>query len=367
MVHTSIARVTLMVIGSTLWQPMGLTAASSGQDEIFRLETLVREGHLKRARQGLEQYMKTDPSSPESFWIQSLVRHSWGDLAGAREAAERAVSANDKNPKYRLRLAEVYIDTARQRNLSMFEQVRLAGKFREEIEAVLALEPNSVPALRIFVQFHMTAPMIAGGSKDKARQAAARLAEIHPAEGMLAHAKIAASEKDTPQALVFYRKAVQERPEAYEYRIALAQALADSAPAEAETHARKAAELAPGRIAPYVILAKWLASRRNWTELEKVLAQSSERVPDNLAPYYEAAAVCVEHGAALPQAQGYLRKYLSMEPEPNSATLAMARWRLGQVQEKLGNFAAAVVEYREAVKLNPGSEAKKDLLRLQAN
>ena len=68
----------------------------------------------------------------------------------------------------------------------------------------------------------------------------------------------------------------------------------------------------------------------------------------------------------LPRAERYLRKYLTMEPEPGSASMAVAHWRLGLVLEQMGRKAEAVKEVETAVKMDGGlAQAKADLKRLR--
>ena len=78
--------------------------------------------------------------------------------------------------------------------------------------------------------------------------------------------------------------------------------------------------------------------------------------------------IVLPQGTDYPRAERYLRKYLTQEPEPNSAPLAYAHWHLGQALEKEGKRAEAIAEIEQATKLKPDLEdAKKDLRRLRAS
>ncbi len=91
-------------------------------------------------------------------------------------------------------------------------------------------------------------------------------------------------------------------------------------------------------------------------------------MPDNLSPYYRAASIIIGQGNDYPRAERYLRKYLTQEPEPNSAAPAYAHWHLGQVLEKEGRRADALAELEQATKLKPDLEdARKDLVRVRAS
>jgi tetratricopeptide (TPR) repeat protein len=91
-------------------------------------------------------------------------------------------------------------------------------------------------------------------------------------------------------------------------------------------------------------------------------------VPDDLGPFYQAGRVLLTTaGGDLSRADRYLRKYLTIEPEPGQPGPAAAHWRLGQVLEKQGRKAEAIAELEQAVRMNPDFEnAKKDLKRLKS-
>ena len=50
---------------------------------------------------------------------------------------------------------------------------------------------------------------------------------------------------------------------------------------------RQATELDPSRVDSYAVLSRIYADRAEWTELEAVLQQSSQQVPDDLAPPFQ--------------------------------------------------------------------------------
>jgi tetratricopeptide (TPR) repeat protein len=102
-----------------------------------------------------------------------------------------------------------------------------------------------------------------------------------------------------------------------------------------------------------------------WSELEATLAASEKNVPDNLVCYYRAANTLLNIGKELTRAEGYFRKYLTQEPEPNAASHAATHWRLGLVLEKQGRKADAMAELQTALKMDPNSPAKADLKRLK--
>ena len=80
----------------------------------------------------------------------------------------------------------------------------------------------------------------------------------------------------------------------------------------------------------------------------------------------EALGDALARGGDLARAEGWLRQYLELEPEPGSPSHAHAHWRLAQVFEKQERKSDAVAALEAALRLNPDlEEAKKDLKRLR--
>jgi tetratricopeptide (TPR) repeat protein len=175
-------------------------------------------------------------------------------------------------------------------------------------------------------------------------------------------------DKDTVRAAECYRQAAAVQPPSMRAQVALASWLLQPwrDPAAAEKLALGAVQAEPWRTGGWQVLAALYAYQGRYAELDDVLKRSEAAEPTHLQPWYSAARQLVNAGHELPRAEGYLRHYLSHEPEIGSQTWAAARWRLGQVLEKQGKKSEAVAELETAVKLDPKlDEAKKDLKRLR--
>jgi tetratricopeptide (TPR) repeat protein len=294
----------------------------------------------------------------------------------------------------------------------MFAKMSLARRFRKEVDLALQLDPNNLDANSDLLEFCLEAPGIVGGDNQKAADIADHMLRVNPARGYLlkldiaTHQKRAASELEglIQQAIAADPKLYYARTQAANFYItqagaALAHAaLLHAALVQAEDQAREAIHLDPGRAAAYTALATIYAQQTRWKDLDTILADSEREVPDDLAPFYQAAkAILLNtqnpdlhspdlhspdlhspdlhspdlhspdlHGDALPRAEKYLRTYLSQPPEGNEPNAAAAHWRLGLVLEKEGHKDQAKQELQQAVTLEPDFEpAKKDLKRLQ--
>jgi len=329
-------------------------------------DTLIRDGHYKRALAMVEPRLRANPGDPETLWMMSRLKQEWKDFKTAQDLAEKAIAADPKSARYHLRLAEVLgeqIDSA-----SPLRQIGMAKHFKREIDAAVALDPRNIEELKHLVEYYFGAPGIMGGDKVKGKAAVEQIMRLDPSEGYLAQAMQARLEKQGERQEELFRKAVEARPSSYEAQIALGNycASAGKKPAEAEAHGREAIRLEPGRIEGHTVLAGALALQNQWTALDAALAASEQNVPDNLQPFFRSANVCLTKGIELPRAERYLRKYLSQEPEPDMPSHGRAHWRLGLVLEKEGRKGEAVAELQSAVKMEPGlAGAKEDLKRIK--
>lgn len=327
---------------------------------------LVEAGHFKRARAIMEQRYKANPKDPETLWLLSLLKQEFHDLNASLDLAERALAANPKEPRYHLRVAEAAGESAEKGN--PFRQLSLGRRFKKEIDATLALDPNNVDALGPLMEYYLQAPSIMGGDKTLAHAIPARIMRVDPVAGYFAQVRLAGFDKQPGRFEELYRKAVEARPSSAAARVGLANYLASGGVKkfdEAAQQAREAIRIDADRVAGHTALAAILVEQAKWRELDEALAAAEKAIPDNLGPYFSAAARCLARDVELPRAEGYLRKYLAQEPEPNMASPARAHLVLGRLLYKQGRKSEAVAEFQTAVKLDPESPAKQELKNLK--
>jgi tetratricopeptide (TPR) repeat protein len=327
-------------------------------------QVLIEKGHLKRARTLAEQRSNSDPNDPETLWLVSSVKQAFQDYSAAIDAAEKAVAADPKSPRYHMRLADALSDEAIR--ASKLKQLGLAHRIKKEIETALALDGANVEGLKWLMQFYLQAPGIFGGDKTKARAIPDQMLRIDPVAGYFAQIDLARYDKQNDRVEGLYRKAVEARPASYQAQVGLGNFCAASKKfEESESHAREALRLDPDRVGAHSLLAVVLVHQGRWTELDRALGDAEKAIPDNLMPYFRAAANCIAINQELPRAEQYLRKYLGQEPEPHMPSPAEAHWRLGQALEKQSRKPDAIAEYQAALKMDPNSPAKQDLKRLK--
>jgi len=297
-------------------------------------EDFIEAGHWKRARAIVEARLREAPDDPLALFLMSQIHFAFGQKDAPMKLAERAVTLAPGEAKFHRQLAEATGVMAQRSN--MLQQVFLARKFKKEIDAAIALDPNNVQARRDLIEYYLLAPGLIGGDKKQAHDVAARIARIDAAQGFLAEARLAAFDHDLTRQEAMLRKAVEAGPVKYGVRIALAQFYAKDKvnwDAAAE-QAREAVKIDSTRAEGFSIAAAADAARARWSELEVILAQAERQVPDDWTPYFRAAEAMNAAGKNLTAAAGYLRKYLMQEAEGNEPTHADARGLLKEIASR---------------------------------
>jgi tetratricopeptide (TPR) repeat protein len=351
----------LVALGGLLTALLPLRAGESSP------AALVEDGHWKRARAVLEPAVRSNPADPQSAYLLSKVLVVFGELEAALRLAEQAAAADPRNADYRWQVAVVCGELAdRKGGLGAYG---LARRFKREAEAAAALDPRHIESRFGLMEFHFRAPWVVGGSDSQARKLLAEIKRIDPARGAMAQVTANRLEKKSDSPVPLYLQAIEADPSYFAPVIALANFYLNDKPPKpdlAEKYARMALKLKPQRTSPYSALASSLLLQRRWQELDAVLAQAEAAVPDSFTPYYFTARLALQENLDLPRAERYLKKYLSIVPEPGTPTHADAHFLLGSVYEKLGRRSDAIPKLEEALRLNPKHEdARKELKRLK--
>jgi tetratricopeptide (TPR) repeat protein len=345
---------------------LGAARASTADPPGADAEALIQAGHWKRARAILEPQVKAHPQDPKTTYLLAQVKMAFKDFDGALPLAQHAVELDGGDSNYHLKLGQVYGQMAARAGI--FAAGPLAVKFRKEVEIALELDPKNLEALDSMMQFKFQAPALLGGDKDQARALAEEMTRLNPRNGYLAHAELAELETNSTEVEAYYLKAVEADPKNYRALTSLAEFDSHSPPAKydlATKHAKEALQLDPSRVGAYWILARVFALQQRWGDLDPILVASERNVPDDLRPFYEAARALLETGKEFPRAEGYVKKYLSQEPEGGEPDAAEAHRLLALVFEKEGRNSEARAEIQAALQLRPNfKSAKEDLARI---
>lgn len=342
---------------------LSIVSAQTGANPQW--DALMEAGHWKRLRQLTDDKLKANPDDGQARLWLSKIKSSFGDHYGALAEAERAVALAPNNPGSHAQLAEASAFLAdRTGAIAALTHVR---RMKREIDASLAIDPNSLDALLVQMMFTWKAPGIAGGDKKKAVRVADHLVANLPVWGNLAHARLLQETGDDATVERWLLNAIKADPGFILARISLGRFYCCTAKIkhldQAEQAAMEIVRLDSGSASGYEILGFVQAAKQRWPELDATLARAEKAVPDDFAPYYAAASALLEIGRDFRRAEQYLNHYLSNTPEGRKPTHAQARLLLASLYTKEGRKADAVRELTIALRLQPDFEAAKAELR----
>jgi tetratricopeptide (TPR) repeat protein len=215
----------------------------------------------------------------------------------ATEALEKAVVADPENSDYALWLARAF--GRRAETSSPFTAPGLASKARQYFEKAAKLNPRNLEALTDLFEYYLEAPGFLGGGFDKAQAAAARIAEIDPAEGHWSQAKLAEKRK--------------------EY-------------GNAEEQLRRAIEVSPHQVGRFIDLAHFLAKQGRLQEADQSLARAEKVAPGSPKVVFAKADLYIKQGQNLELAKDLLKRYMSMTLSPDDPPKSQAEKLLRQVR-----------------------------------
>jgi tetratricopeptide (TPR) repeat protein len=252
------------------------------------------------------------------------------DYAHAIADGERAVSARPDDSEYRRWLGRAYGAAAEHA-----KSFSLAIKVRQAFLEAVRLGPWNIAARRDLAEFYVEAPWIVGGNRSKALDQIDAIAKLDPVAGHLARAAYLSDGKRFDDAAAEYRRALDLRPD---------------------------------RIDPYLEAADFYEARGDSAALAGVIEQGARVTPsDPRLGYYQGVALVMAN-RNLAQAEQLLQDYLrAAEPSSDGPSLAATREWLGRLYERQGKASAAADAYRAALALDPDRKSAREAIdRLEA-
>jgi len=264
---------------------ISLLSMTAGAGFAFQEETirsLLEAGKPKEARALLEPVLESNPRDHEAHYYLGIVELAEGHGKAAIRHLERAVKLHGEDSRYHFQLAQAY--GLRMSETGKFSQMRLAPKYRKQLERTLELDPKHVKARIGLCNYCLQAPEIFGGGTKKAMQHAQVLLAQDERQGRLLLARIYAKEGNPGKAEAEYRALVEKHGEdesfyqlynAYGYFL-LGQGRTEEAIAAFE----KQVELAPGQANPHDSLGEALESAGRLKEALASYRRALEIDPD---------------------------------------------------------------------------------------
>jgi len=204
-----------------------------------------------------------------------------GDYKRSAEAMEKAFAAEPGVAGHALWLGRAY--GRRAETASLFTAPGYASKARQCFERAAELDPRNLEALSDLFDYYLEAPGFLGGGTEKAQRTAAQIAQISPAEGYLAKAKLAEKRNEH---------------------------------STAEAHLRSAVEAAPQQIGKLIELARFLVRQGRAQEADQSLAQAERIEPGSPRLMLAKADLYIRTGRKQ-QAREILQRYMSAQLTPD--------------------------------------------------
>jgi tetratricopeptide (TPR) repeat protein len=118
----------------TSWQPQ--RAVAEGSEALATAEAL----HFAQAREQIARAQRTNPLSVDLLFQESAIDRADGDVAGARNALQKAVRNEPANPATWLALAEFELSEGRK------------PQALSAVGSALYLDPRSQEAIGVYLQ-----------------------------------------------------------------------------------------------------------------------------------------------------------------------------------------------------------------------
>ena len=270
-------------------------------------------------------------SDAESLNQLSRVYYAMENWDEAVKYGERAVDLDPNNASYHLWLGREYGRKAA--DSKAFAAAANAKRAKNEFERAVQLDPSNVAARLDLAQYYTEAPGFMGGGVDKARDQAAAVAKYDAGNSHLILARVAVKQKQYGEAEMQFRAAIQQ--------------------------AQNPADM-------WLQMAAFYRQQGRLDDMEAAVRSAMVQPNKQAESGFDAAYELYLGGRDYAAALQYLQQYLASGRLVESAPAFRAHYLLGQLNEKLGQTAAAASEYQASVKLASGfAPARVALNRVQ--
>ena len=167
----------------------------------------LKANDLGRAEMLLLPLTGTDAKDAAAFHALGQLRERQRNLKEAVAAHEQATRLDPSRPEYFSALGVAL--SQRMGEMNFMQQAMTAGKMKKAFEKSVELDPEHVAGLIGLARYYTNAPEIAGGSLEKAKEFAARVAALVPFLGESEYGSIAEKGEDFAGALAHFEAALK--------------------------------------------------------------------------------------------------------------------------------------------------------------
>jgi tetratricopeptide (TPR) repeat protein len=232
--------------------------------------------------QSLKVLQAIQPKDGPVFELMGRDYYMQADYRRATEVLDKAVQMEPANAEYALWSGRAW--GRRAETSGPFTAPGYASRARQYLEKSVQLNPTNLDAQSDLFEYYLDAPGFLGGGLDKAQATAERMTQISPAEGQWAEAKLAEKRKQSRTA---------------------------------EAHLRRAVELAPQQVGKIIELARFLMRQGRYQEAEQSFDRADTMAPNSPRVIFGRASVYVEANRNLEIARELLKRYMTMDLQPD--------------------------------------------------
>ena len=299
----------LIPAGLGLAAAMALSMPAQGQGkQLAQANAALQAGEADKALALLEPLAQPGGEA-EAYNLRCRVEYTLERWDKAANDCEQAVKLDGQSSDDHMWLARALGEKARR--ATFLNAYSLAKRVRTEFEEAVLLNPRNANALSDLGEFYYSAPGVVGGGINKSETVAAELDRIDPARAHELRGRIAEQRKD-------YGTAERE----------LKQAIAASAHPASQ----------------WMTLASFYRGRERWTEMESAVRSgesAAQRDKQAGVALYNVASLLRDTGRDPARAAKMLESYLAGSARTEEAPAFVAHVWLAQLEEQLGDAAAA--------------------------
>jgi len=327
---------------------------------------LIAQRKYPEARAALERATKGDPKAAAAWYFLGVAQRSTGLAGDAKVSFEQAHKLSPATLGPEAALAELEANSgAYDRSARLAEanpndpRAEVAGaraelakgnpkKAEQLVEAVLAHDPASLPALEILVKLY--------GGEGKPQEAVRRISGLvtqYPQNAGLRFLLAASyfNAKDFQKSEESVRQAIKLDPQTPDAHTLLGEIdEARGQAAQAATEYRAAIEASPNKSANYMVLAHLYETGGKWDDARAVLEKARAVDPASTAAKNNLAALYLDHGGDTTTALSLAQE--AKRALPDSPAVADT---FGWALYKSRSYDLAITQLSEAVKKAPAN------------
>ena len=201
-----------------------LCAISVFADERSEALADFNQGRFTQSAARLESLLQRAPLDAELQYTLGRVRLEQGQVEQSLPPLREAVRLALGNAEYHYRLGVALATHIN--HVSFFKKMGVTGEIKAAFLRAVEINPDFLDAREALMTYYLSAPGIAGGSEDKAREQAREIKQRDPVRGYLADARLLLREEDSfDEAIAAYQVAIEAAPEKTDARFELGLAL----------------------------------------------------------------------------------------------------------------------------------------------